>query len=125
MMQSLHADYEALHSSNLLDKPTTQAFICVDNLAAIQTLADNKDNSEPAKMATQPAYSLKQKGWDIQTAWTPTHIGIKGSEKADEMAKSGAKGELDLCQHACATKAWWYTEARKRYPGRRRIEIRD
>jgi hypothetical protein len=40
-----------------------------------------------------------------------------GNEKADEVAKLGAKGELDLCQHACATKAWWYTEARKRYLG--------
>jgi ribonuclease HI len=106
----LHAVYEALHSLNLLDIPITQAFICIDNLSAIQTLEDNEDNSELAKMATQLAYSLKQKGWDIRRAWTQSHIGIKGNEKADEMAKSGAKGELDLCQHACATKAWWYTE---------------
>jgi hypothetical protein len=69
----LHAVYEALHSLNLLDIPITQAFICIDNLSAIQTLADNKDNSEPEKMATQLTYSLNQKGWDIQTAWTPSH----------------------------------------------------
>jgi hypothetical protein len=100
---------------NLLDIPITQTFICIDNLSAIQTLADNEDNSELAKMAAQLAYSLKQKGWDIRTAWTPSHIGIMGNEKANEMAKLGAKGELELCQHACAIKAWWYTEARKRY----------
>jgi hypothetical protein len=64
----LHAVYEALHSLNLLDIPITQAFICIDNLSATQTLADNKDNSESAKMATQLAHSLKQKGWDIRTA---------------------------------------------------------
>jgi hypothetical protein len=39
----------------------------------LQQLADNKDNSEPVKMATQLAHSLKQKGWDIRTAWTPSH----------------------------------------------------
>jgi hypothetical protein len=39
------------------------------------------------------------------------------------MAKLGAKGELDLCQHACATKAWWYTEARKRYLGKWLMEL--
>jgi hypothetical protein len=74
-------------------------------------------------MATQLAYSLKQKCWDIQTAWTPSHIGIKGNEKADEMARLGARGELDVCQHACATKAWRYTEARKRYLGKWRMEL--
>jgi ribonuclease HI len=83
---------------NLLDIPITQAFICINNLSAKQTLADNRDNSEPAKMATQLAYSLKQKGWDIQTAWASSHIGIKDNEMADEMAKLGAKGKLDLCQ---------------------------
>jgi hypothetical protein len=45
----LHTVYEALHSLNLLDIPITQAFICIENLSAIQTLADDKDNSEPAK----------------------------------------------------------------------------
>jgi hypothetical protein len=74
-------------------------------------------------MATQLAYSLKQKGWDNQTAWAPSRIGIKGNEKADETAKLGAKGEPDICQHVCATKAWWYTEARKRYLGRWRMEL--
>jgi hypothetical protein len=93
------------------------------SVSTIQTLANNKDNSEPEKMATQLAYSLKQKGWDIRTAWTPSHIGIKSNEKADEMAKLGAKGELGLCQHACVTKAWWYTKARKRYLGKRRMEL--
>jgi hypothetical protein len=38
------------------------------------------------------------------------------------MAKLGAKGELDLCQHACAKK-WWYTEARNRYLGKWRMEL--
>jgi hypothetical protein len=64
----LHAVHKALHSLNRLGIPITQAFICIDNLSAIQTLADNKDNSEPAKMATQLAHSLKQNGWDIRTA---------------------------------------------------------
>jgi hypothetical protein len=104
----LHTVYEALHSLNLLDTPITQAFICIDNLSAIQTLVDNIDNSEPEKMATQLAYSLKKKGWDIQIAWRPSYIGIMGNEKTDEMVKLEVKGELVLCQHACATKAWWY-----------------
>jgi hypothetical protein len=47
-------------------------------------------------MATQLAYSLKQKGWNIQTVWTPSHIGINSNEKPDEMGKLGTKGELDL-----------------------------
>jgi ribonuclease HI len=119
----LHAVHEALQSLDRLDIPTTQVFICIDNLSAIQTLADNKDNSEPAKMATQLAHSLKQKGWDIRTAWTPSHIKIMGNEKADEMAKLGTKGELDPCEHAYATKAWWYTESRKRYLGNWRMEL--
>jgi hypothetical protein len=43
--------------------------------------------------------------------------------KRDEMAKLEAIRELDLCQHACATKAWWYTEAWKRYLVKWRIEL--
>jgi hypothetical protein len=48
----IHAIHEALHFLNLLDIPITYAFICIDNLSAIQTLPDNRDNSEPGKMAT-------------------------------------------------------------------------
>lgn len=87
----LHAVHEALHPLDRLDIPTAQVFICIDNLSAIQTLADDKDNSEPAKMTTQLAHSLKQKGWDIRTAWTPSHIKIMGNEKADEMACFASK----------------------------------
>jgi hypothetical protein len=110
----LHAGYEALHPLNALDIPIAQEFIYIDNFSAIQILADNKDNSEPAKMATQLAYSPQTKR--LQTVWT-SHIAIKGNEKADEMAKLGAKGELDLYQDACATRAWWYIEAWKRFWG--------
>jgi hypothetical protein len=72
-------------------------------------------------MATQLAHSLKHKGWNIQTLWTPSHVGIIGNEMAGEMAQIGAKGELDKCPYA--TKSWRYTEARKRYLEKWRMEL--
>jgi hypothetical protein len=45
----LHAVYKALHSLSLFDIQITQVFICIDNLLAIQTLANNKDKLEPEK----------------------------------------------------------------------------
>jgi hypothetical protein len=41
-------------------------YICVDSQAAIDTLYENRDNSEPARHAIKQANPLKVKGWDIQ-----------------------------------------------------------
>jgi ribonuclease HI len=54
-------------------------FKAINVILQQQTLADNKDNSELQKWAV------------IFRLWIPSHVGIKGNEKADEIAKLGVK----------------------------------
>jgi hypothetical protein len=57
---------------------------------------------------------LETNGWTIRTAWTPSHTGIKGNEKADHLAKLGAE-EIQKCQHATTSKLWMLAEVRRSF----------
>jgi hypothetical protein len=88
-------------------------YICIDNQATIDTLWDNKLNSEPARPAIKKANILKAQGWNILTVWTSAHQGIPGNELADKLAKTGTEPTNTLCEHTCTTRTWMYMYARK------------
>ena len=41
--------------------------------------------------------TLKREGYNITLAWIPSHIGIRGNEEVDHLAKNAIQGEVDLC----------------------------
>jgi hypothetical protein len=58
----LHAIAEGLEGLNQIEIAPTKIYICVDNQAEIDTLYENRDNSEPARQAIKQANLLKAKG---------------------------------------------------------------
>jgi hypothetical protein len=64
----LHAIAEGLEDLNRIEIAPAKIYICVDNQAAIDTLYENRDNSEPARHAIKQANLPKVKGWDMDTS---------------------------------------------------------
>ena len=56
-------------------------------------------------MATTAGISLTSQGIDVRTVWIPSHCGIPGNEKADELAKAET-GAGEICPHAYTSIAW-------------------
>jgi ribonuclease HI len=109
----LHAITEGLQQISQTGVAPGKMYICIDNQAAIDTLWDNKLNSEPARHAIKQANILKAQGWNILTVWIPARQGIPGNELADKLAKTGAEPTNTLCEHTCTTRTWMYMYARK------------
>jgi hypothetical protein len=57
----LHAIAEGLEDLNQIEIAPAKIYICVDNQAAIDTLYENRDNSEPARYEIKQANILKVK----------------------------------------------------------------
>jgi ribonuclease HI len=91
----LHAIQEGLRL--VPTSPTTSnttIYICIDNQAAIQTLAYNQDNHQYARETLTTAETLRDNGWNLSTMWTPSRTNIPGNNHADTLAKSGAQSPL-------------------------------
>ena len=79
---------------------TENAKKCVilsDSLSALQAVENISLNSRPDLISKimQQYNRLTSEGYQIDLAWIPSHVGVKGNEKADELAKNGAsKGQL-------------------------------
>jgi ribonuclease HI len=103
----LHAVEESLEflTRQHFVQPRIKIYILIDNQSAIQTLENNKLNSQYARNAINHSITLVNRGYSVQTAWVPSHIGIAGNEKADQLANLGSK-HLTECKHTCTTKAW-------------------
>jgi hypothetical protein len=108
---NLRIRYIILHSQTGVTPG--KMYICIDNQAAIDTLWDNKLNSEPARHAIKQANILKAQGWNILTIWTPAQQGIPGNELADKLAKMGTEPTNTLCEHMSTTRTWMYMYAYK------------
>jgi hypothetical protein len=63
----LHAIAEGLQQISQSGVTPGKMYICIDNQAAIDTLWENKLNSEPARHAIKQANILKAQGWNILT----------------------------------------------------------
>jgi ribonuclease HI len=96
----LHAVHEGLLYTSNSDLKPCRLILCINNSAAIHTLADNLSNSEPARLAICLAAQLITKCWTSSFLWTPAHLKIKDNEEVDDLAKKGAEEALHLCPHA-------------------------
>ncbi len=69
-----------------LQTPHTHFIIFSDSLSSLTAL--NGNNDHPYILELRETYSrLVKRGKSIVLAWIPSHIGIKGNEKADALAK--------------------------------------
>jgi ribonuclease HI len=107
----LHAISEALPL--LLSAPPSTILLCVDNQAALTALQEgNPDNHEYARTALNHLSTLQQSGWTITGLWTPSHCGIPGNERVDQLAKKATQFHT-TCPQARVTKCWLQAQARK------------
>jgi hypothetical protein len=109
----LHAVFEFITQLKNLNLPPMTTYICIDKKATIESLQNNKYNSEYAHLAASTASSLRTNGWNFYIAWTPAHQNIFGNELADQMDKSGAANTNDICLHTCTTKPLLLSNAKK------------
>lgn len=66
--------------------------ICVDSKSALQHIARCVSGCRGAPIAYEildKICKLSKKGVDLRLQWVPSHIGIKGNEEADRLAKLG------------------------------------
>jgi len=118
----LHAVHEATSSLLTTISPCVEAFICIDNKAAIDTLSFNKSNHEYARRTLANIEQLRLLGWSIRTVWGPSHCDIPGNDRADTLAKQGVAGHTP-CQYATTTKTWLLNQARSQLLRRWKAEL--
>jgi len=75
--------------------PGTNVTLCADNTAAIWCLRGTaSETSQWAFLAFHKAVS--EWSGNVQVKWSPGHMGIRGNELADGLAKEGQKSAPDL-----------------------------
>ena len=123
----LHAVYEALKSLDCLDYYSRPIYVCIDNSSAIQVLARNPDLVEGAYQACKAAQLLMKKNNTLSTVWIPSHCGIIGNEKADQMAKQGTEPHQQQCPAAYTSVAWMQRKAHAEFitKWRQRLNCQD
>lgn len=69
--------------------------IFTDSLSALQAIQHDKpkDNIRLTTTAISHLDNLQQQGKHVKLAWIPSHVGIKGNERADQAAKQVAARE--------------------------------
>jgi ribonuclease HI len=70
--------------------------ICTDSLSVIKTLEQKKINTHTEKIIIDiktTLTNLQNCGYRISFLWIPSHVGIQGNEKADELAKQALEAE--------------------------------
>ena len=109
----IHAIQEGLLSLETSQSQATQILVCADNQAALQTLqSGNPNNSEFARNTLNIIARLVSNGWSIMGLWTPAHCGIPGNERADGLAKAGARTN-SKCLHTRTTKFWLQAKSKE------------
>jgi ribonuclease HI len=100
-----------------LEETTDEICIFTDSKSAVQAISASTANpvSPPCLRARNLASCLKSSGTKITLAWIPSHIGVPGNEKADQLASverqspSGKKVEnlLSASESASRFKKVW------------------
>ena len=84
----LTAINKALHT--LFPQKKKSTIILTDSLSALDSLKSIKPSHPLATKIKQSIHSLSLINHKIELCWCPSHIGIKGNETADILAKSAA-----------------------------------
>ena len=81
------------------------ARILSDSLSALQALADTDTNSALLCDIRYLVYQIRNAGGNVQFSWIPSHVGIRGNEKADKLAKESLLLEPSNIQlkHECSS----------------------
>jgi ribonuclease HI len=111
----LHAVVEGLQMLTTNKISPTQLYICIDNSAAVLALSNETSSEESAVIARQLCMNLADSGWILKLVWTPSHQGIAGNEKADEMAKQGTEHTQSTCTQSYTSKSWMKSQAKARF----------
>ena len=77
--------------------PPFQCVILSDSLSALQALKDDENKNALIGEIRYNVFMLQNKGIRIYLAWIPSHIGLKGNERADKAAKRALNNDkVDL-----------------------------
>ncbi len=71
------------------ERKIQNAVICSDSYSAIVSIDNQKSESRPDLIM-----ELKQSRIEVQFMWVPAHVGIKGNEEADKLAKQAVDDEM-------------------------------
>ncbi|XP_064106916.1 uncharacterized protein LOC135215892 [Macrobrachium nipponense] len=79
---------------SIINRNKDNAIIATDSLSALQSLTPRKAGSNIiVRRAIDLLSQIRRANRMVTFIWVPSHIGIKGNERADELAKEGARKE--------------------------------
>ncbi|XP_068238957.1 uncharacterized protein [Palaemon carinicauda] len=79
---------------SIIKRNKDNAIIATDSLSALQSLTPRKAEANTiVRRAIDLLSQIKQAGRMVAFIWVPSHIGIRGNERADELSKEGARKE--------------------------------
>ena len=85
----------ALEYYNVMERVSHDVVIYSDSMSCLQAI-DNEDTNQPLICRILNLLeSLAEKGTNVQFCWVPSHIGIKGNETADRLAKEALAKDPD------------------------------
>lgn len=67
---------------------TTQAVVLCDSRAALLRLQSSQKNGPLVQQLAKKLRDLQREGRSISLHWVPAHVGLKGNEQADALAKA-------------------------------------
>ena len=76
---------------NILEKELIRTVICTDSLSSLQALRAGKSTTRQSIIneCLRIIRSIHEQGSDVRLLWVPSHIGVEGNERADQLAKQG------------------------------------
>nr|XP_037270260.1 uncharacterized protein LOC119161854 [Rhipicephalus microplus] len=76
-----------LAADQLVEFLPSSAVIFCDSRAALLTLARGENGSSIAQRLTRKFTVIVRSGCDVSFQWVPSHVGVRGNEAADELAR--------------------------------------
>jgi ribonuclease HI len=75
----------------------TQFLICSDSLSCLQAIQNVKLDHPFLRQIQIKLSELNADLFDIIFCWVPAHVGLKGNERADRLAKQALLSPVELC----------------------------